>query len=86
MCMSGFFDLEERFTKLDGLRDPLVKIEEVVNWEGFRSALTHAFSKPRKSNAGRKEWTCPVSVDIWSTPGRRRCKWDEYPARSPDIA
>lgn len=56
MRMPGFFDLEERFAKLDGLGDPLVKIAEVVDWEGFRSALNRAFSKPRKSNAGRKEY------------------------------
>ena len=56
MRMPGFFDLEERFAKLDGLGDPLVKIAEVVDWEGFRSALNRAFSKPRKGNAGRKEY------------------------------
>ena len=56
MRMPGFFDLEERFAKLDGLGDPLVKIAEVVDWEGFRSALNRAFSRPRKSNAGRKEY------------------------------
>ena len=52
----GFFDLEERFAKLDGLGDPLVKVAEVVRWEGFRGALNTAFAKARKSNAGRKEY------------------------------
>ena len=56
MRMPGFFDLEERFAKLDGLGDPLAKIAEVVDWEGFRTALTRAFSRPRKGNAGRKEY------------------------------
>ena len=52
----GFFGLEERFAKLDGLGDPLVKVAEVVHWEGFRGALNTAFAKARKSNAGRKEY------------------------------
>jgi len=56
MGMPGFFDLEERFSKLDGLGDPLVKLSGVVDWEGFRPVLDAALSKPRKSNAGRKEY------------------------------
>ena len=52
----GFFDLEDRFAKLDGLDDPLVKIAQVVDWEGFHSVLNRAFAKARKSNAGRKEY------------------------------
>ena len=52
----GFFDLEDRFAKLDGLGDPLLKIAQVVDWEGFRSVLNRAFAKARKSNAGRKEY------------------------------
>ena len=52
----GFFDLEERFAKLDGLGDPLVKIAGVVDWERFRSVLDKALTKSRKSNAGRKEY------------------------------
>ena len=54
----GFFDLEERFAKLDGLGDPLVKVAQVVHWEGFRSVLNRAFAKARKSHAGRKEYCC----------------------------
>ena len=51
-----FFNLEERFTKLDGLGDPLVKIAQVVDWEGSPSVLNPAFAKSRKSNTGRKEY------------------------------
>ena len=36
MRSPGSFDLEERFAKLDGLGDPLVKVAEVMRWEGFR--------------------------------------------------
>lgn len=56
MRAPGFFDREERIAKLDGLGDPLVKIAKVVDWERFRPALDRAFRKPRKSNAGRKEY------------------------------
>ena len=53
MRAPGFFDLEERFAKLDGLGDPLVKIVSAVSWEGFRAVLAKAFAKPRKSTTGR---------------------------------
>ena len=33
MPQPGFFDLDERFAKLDGIGDPLVKIRAVVDWE-----------------------------------------------------
>jgi len=52
----GFFDLDERYAKLDGIGDPLVKIKAVVDWERFRPILDEALAKPRKSNAGRKEY------------------------------
>ena len=56
MSQPGFFDLEETYSKLDGLGDPVVKIVGLVGWEGFRSVLDRALTKPRKSNAGRKEY------------------------------
>ena len=54
MRAPGFFDLEERFVKLDELGDPLKKIADSVNREGFRAVPSDASSKPRKSKAGRK--------------------------------
>jgi IS5 family transposase len=56
MPQPGFFDLDDRYAKLDGIGDPLVKIKEAVDWEGFRPILNEALAKPRKSNAGRKEY------------------------------
>lgn len=56
MRAPGFFDLEERFAKLDELGDPLLKITNSLNWKEFRAVLTDALSKPRKSKAGRKEY------------------------------
>ena len=56
MRASEIFDPEERFAKFEELGDPLVEIAEVMVWKGLRSALIRAFSKPRKSNTGRKEY------------------------------
>lgn len=56
MPQPGFFDLDDRYAKLDGIGDPLVKIKAVVDWEAFRPILDEALSKPRKGNAGRKEY------------------------------
>ena len=33
-----------------------MKISGLVNWEGFRPVLDRALARPRKSNAGRKEY------------------------------
>ena len=60
----GFFDLEDRFAKLDGLGEPLLKIAQVVDWERFRSVLERAFAKARKSNAGRKEYDRVLMFNI----------------------
>ena len=54
MEQPGFFDLTDRQALLERLGDPLPKIDELVDWEGFRSELEQIRDKPRKSNAGRK--------------------------------
>ena len=56
MTQPGFFDLDDRYSKLDGLGDPLVWIAGLVSWDVFRPVLDRALAKPRKSNAGRKEY------------------------------
>ncbi len=56
MSQPGFFDLDDRYSKLDGLGDPLVRVAGLVSWEVFRPVLERALAKPRKSNAGRKEY------------------------------
>ena len=50
----GFFDLEERYAKLDEFGDPLARLDGLVDWEGFRGELARVHDKPRKSAAGRK--------------------------------
>lgn len=50
----GFFDLDERYAKLDAFGDPLARLDELVDWEAFRAELDRVHDKPRKSEAGRK--------------------------------
>jgi len=57
----GLFDLQFRLAKIDRNGDPLVKINQFVNWELFRPELTAAYGAyrlaarghERKSEAGR---------------------------------
>jgi len=51
---SSFFDLDNRYAQLNKLRDPLVELNRVIDWELFRAPLTKLTEKPRKSAAGRK--------------------------------
>lgn len=54
MMQTGLFDWQTRFEQLDNGGDPLVKLNEIVNWEQFRKPLETIRDKERKSNAGRK--------------------------------
>lgn len=54
MFQPGFFDLDQRMQKIDSNGDPLTKIDKVVDWEIFRSAIEKARQRPRKSPAGPK--------------------------------
>ncbi len=55
MMLSGLFDWQTRFEQLDNGGDPLVKLNQIVDWELFRKSLqTIRESDERKSNAGRK--------------------------------
>ena len=53
MPQPGFFDLDERYTKLNE-RDPLVKLNQIIDWEAFREPLSVLRNQPCKSQAGRK--------------------------------
>lgn len=53
MLQPGFFDLDDRFKKLDQL-DPLVDLSNMIDWDNFRDTLNRVREKERKSNAGRK--------------------------------
>ncbi|HEY8096530.1 MAG TPA: IS5 family transposase [Methylobacter sp.] len=54
----GFFDITERADKLTRMGDPLVGLNERINWEAFRVDLNRVHEKERKSNAGAK----PIDV------------------------
>jgi len=53
MLQSGFFDLQDRFGKLDQLGDPLKALNGVVDWSVFEPILAKGLTKEKKSNAGR---------------------------------
>ena len=50
----GFFDIAERTAKLTRMGDPLVGLNNQINWEAFRADLGRVHEKERKSNAGAK--------------------------------
>ncbi len=52
----SFFDLSDRYEQLSAGGDPLVKINEIVDWKLFMPLLSRAFDKARKSEAGRKPY------------------------------
>lgn len=53
MLQSGFFDLQDRFGKLDQMGDPLKALNAVIDWSVFEPMLTKGLQKEKKSNAGR---------------------------------
>lgn len=54
----GLFDVAERTAKLTQMGDPLVGLNERIDWEAFRQDLGLVHEKERKSNAGAK----PIDV------------------------
>ena len=63
MWQPGFFDLEERFKKLDE-KDPLTSLNRLIDWENFRDTLNKIRKKDRKSNAGRKPFDVVLMFKI----------------------
>jgi transposase, IS5 family len=64
MMQTGLFDWQTRFEQLDNGGDPLVKLNQIVNWEQFRNTLEKARDKDRKSNAGRKPFDVIIMFKI----------------------
>ena len=52
--LTGLFDIQFRLRKIDSNGDPLVVLNEVIDWELFRPQLQTVRDKPRKSTAGAK--------------------------------
>lgn len=64
MMQTGLFDWQTRFEQLNNGGDPLVKLNEVVNWELFRKDLQQVRDKDRKSNAGRRPFDVVLMFKI----------------------
>ena len=64
MMHTGLFDWQTRFEQLDNGGDPLVKLNQIINWEQFRSPLETIRDIERKSNAGRKPFDAIIMFKI----------------------
>ena len=53
MFQVGLFDCQTRFEQLTDAGDPLVRLNDVIDWELFRPEPQRIRDKERKSNAGR---------------------------------
>lgn len=49
----SLFDLSNRYDQLSKLKDPLVELNHVIDWNLFADLLAETTMKPRKSAAGR---------------------------------
>lgn len=56
MNQPGFFDLSDRYEQLSRDGDPLVKLNEIMDWKIFLPLISRAFDKRRKSATGRKPY------------------------------
>lgn len=54
MKQLGFFDFDIRLDRINKAGDPMVQLNDTVDWEIFRSTLDEARKKPKKSKAGSK--------------------------------
>ena len=63
MPQPGFFDLDERYARRNE-RDPLVKLNPIIDWEAFREPLSVLRNLPRKSQAGRKSCDLVLMLKI----------------------
>ena len=54
MGQKGFWDEQERVSKLKNKKPVLTCLSESIPWEAFRPLLDKGYSQERKSNAGRK--------------------------------
>ena len=60
----GFFDIHERVAKLTEMGDPLVGLNEQIDWEAFCPELKRVHEKARKSNAGAKPFDVMLMFKI----------------------
>ena len=54
MGQRGFWDEQQRVTKLQDKKPVLRRLTSSIPWESFRPLLEKGYTHERKSNAGRK--------------------------------
>ncbi|MFC1765694.1 IS5 family transposase [Planctomycetota bacterium] len=64
MYEAGLFDWHERFDQLNDGGDPLVKLNQLMDWSVFTRSLNTLRKKERKSNAGRKPFDVTLMFKI----------------------
>jgi IS5 family transposase len=64
MIQPGFFDFEDRLSKIDKQGDPPTQINEAVDWGIFRPTLEKARDKNRQSNVGPKGYDVILLFEI----------------------
>lgn len=64
MSQYGFFDISSRLESLSSCGDPLLKIKDLVPWEGFRSLLEKARLDPSKQATGRPAYDSVLMFKI----------------------
>ena len=64
MSQPGFYDFEQRCDQLCSKRDPLVALDEAIDWESFRPNLQRVRDKARKNHSGRKPYDVVLMFKI----------------------
>lgn len=71
MPQPGFFNLDERYAKLNE-RDLLVKLNQITDWEAFLESLSAIRDEPRKSQASRKPCDVVLTCLLPAWPADRQ--------------
>lgn len=64
MKQLGFLDFDIRLSRIDKAGDPLVKLDNTVNWEIFRPILEEVRHKPHKNNVGPRGYDAVLLFKI----------------------
>ncbi len=62
--LNGLFDLDFRMNEIAAGGDPLIKLNEAIDWERFRPYAESIRDKERKSNAGRRPFDAVMMFKI----------------------
>ena len=59
----GFFDLERRIANLGG-KDPIARLDQLIEWEDFRPILAEVLPKELKTSGGRPRFDLVMMFKI----------------------